>query len=972
MIFEIADGRSNFYQWDLNRQLKVNDSSITEVHFSNRLNDYSLVVKVVDGKANVPNILLQNSFDIIAFAYDGEATRYDVVFEVKAKTRPSDYVYTEEQEYTIEYYVKQAIDEAKANGEFNGDKGDKGDQGEPGPQGPQGIPGPIGPQGPQGPKGDTGPQGPQGIQGPQGEPGPIQDLTGYATEQYVNNAVANIKIPDDTEVIELKIIGGSGQTNINNEIATKIATNPSKCIIKATSGDSVKGVYYTFSRLEHFDAYETLSAADNIYYSALVETDTVTDPKITASTLRFDIEYKSDNTTVNSAGVFITIKNVETDLSNYYTKTQIDNKNYATQQYVNDAIANIEISGGGGSGSTLYNHHINISLVSIENNNKNRNHSVNILVINSSNGAFTEAGFKTFLQEGGYTSKESYFPATGGILLNRYQMEAIDPLEDYPSEVIGVCYYNNTIYAVFNNPDATGELNIEPLYNNLASEKYNFVDKVLRVGVAASGSGEPVDLSNYYTKSETYSKTEVDGMIPDTSRFITEIPAEYVTETELNAKGYLTEHQSLANYYTKEETYSKTEVDNAIAAGGSGGGTSYTFTNGLTDSNGTVSWDLNSNIKKVNNSIFIGTQTSNTTGGEIGGGGFVRNLGGKIISNGGCIAGGYANYGTLHAGIEGNLIYGQAVERGARIDTGNSNGGSLAGGYAYGSSSTPAIIKASSAGAIALGYIHGVSDRPSGQYNNDAFIEAAGIASVAIGRGVRSESDNQVVLGKFNTPDSNNTYGFILGNGNNVVDTSNALTVDWQGNVVAAGTVGPSGADYAEYFEFEDGNPNKEDRIGYLVELTGNKIRLANGVDILGATSGTKCVIGDAEEMNWHGKYERDELGRYITEEVEKVLKHNIEDPETGETREVEYVERFTTKKISADYDPSKTYIPRSARPEWAPVGLLGKVLVRQDGTLAVGDYVKAINGIATKSGEKTNIRVLEIVSENIVRVLIK
>lgn len=36
--------------------------------------------------------------------------------------------------------------------------------------------------------------------------------------------------------------------------------------------------------------------------------------------------------------------------------------------------------------------------------------------------------------------------------------------------------------------------------------------------------------------------------IPDTSKFITVIPDEYVTESELNAKGYLTEHQSLDGY----------------------------------------------------------------------------------------------------------------------------------------------------------------------------------------------------------------------------------------------------------------------------------------------------------------------------------------------------------------------------------------------------------------------------------------
>ena len=39
--------------------------------------------------------------------------------------------------------------------------------------------------------------------------------------------------------------------------------------------------------------------------------------------------------------------------------------------------------------------------------------------------------------------------------------------------------------------------------------------------------------------------------------YITSIPQEYVTETELNSKGYLTEHQSLEEYYTKTEVDSK-------------------------------------------------------------------------------------------------------------------------------------------------------------------------------------------------------------------------------------------------------------------------------------------------------------------------------------------------------------------------------------------------------------------------------
>ena len=48
-----------------------------------------------------------------------------------------------------------------------------------------------------------------------------------------------------------------------------------------------------------------------------------------------------------------------------------------------------------------------------------------------------------------------------------------------------------------------------------------------------------IDLSNYYTKEET------DALIPSLNG--------YVTETELEAKGYLTEHQDLSNYATKNE-----------------------------------------------------------------------------------------------------------------------------------------------------------------------------------------------------------------------------------------------------------------------------------------------------------------------------------------------------------------------------------------------------------------------------------
>lgn len=128
-MFYIEDGREYFYQWDADRRLVVEDPSIKEVHFCNRTGDCSLVCEtyVDEGVtvANVPNILLQTDWKIRVYAYDGKHTKHDDCFEVKGRTKPADYIYTETEVITVESAIEQAI----AGGDF---KGDKGEPGEPG------------------------------------------------------------------------------------------------------------------------------------------------------------------------------------------------------------------------------------------------------------------------------------------------------------------------------------------------------------------------------------------------------------------------------------------------------------------------------------------------------------------------------------------------------------------------------------------------------------------------------------------------------------------------------------------------------------------------------------------------------------------------------------------------------------------------------------------------------------------------
>lgn len=66
--------------------------------------------------------------------------------------------------------------------------------------------------------------------------------------------------------------------------------------------------------------------------------------------------------------------------------------------------------------------------------------------------------------------------------------------------------------------------------------------------------------------------------------------------------------------------------------------------------------------------------------------------------------------------------------------------------------------------------------------------EASGRTSHAQNEGTIAASSSQTALGRYNISDDGDSYALIIGNGTSDSNRSNALTVDWQGNVVC-GTV---------------------------------------------------------------------------------------------------------------------------------------------------------------------------------------
>lgn len=201
-----------------------------------------------------------------------------------------------------------------------------------------------------------------------------------------------------------------------------------------------------------------------------------------------------------------------------------------------------------------------------------------------------------------------------------------------------------------------------------------------------------------------------------------------------------------------------------------------------------------------------------------------------------------------------------------------------------------------------------------------------------------------------------------VGNGT-ASSKSNALRLEENSYLYlgSGGKYNASGADYAEYFEWLDGNWNAEDRRGRFVTLEGDKIRLAGAGDdfILGAVSRNASIIGNAD-MEWQGRFARDEFGEIIYEEA------------ADENGDIRYVPKENPK-----YDPKRSYVSRAERKEWEAVGMLGVLNVIDNGLCEVDSYAAVGDGgTAVPAGEATagekKYKVIGRVSDRVVRIVFR
>ncbi|MCL2837739.1 MAG: hypothetical protein FWE04_01545 [Oscillospiraceae bacterium] len=281
-----------------------------------------------------------------------------------------------------------------------------------------------------------------------------------------------------------------------------------------------------------------------------------------------------------------------------------------------------------------------------------------------------------------------------------------------------------------------------------------------------------------------------------------------------------------------------------------------------------------------------------------------------------------------------------------------------------------------------------------------SFVFGQGVAigdqnQAAGGQRTIARHQNAFIVGRFGV--SPEAHSFSVANGTHEGNPSLAFSVRPNGNAQLMGTLSQNtAADYAEMFEWLDGNLQNEDRVGRFVTLEGNKIRPATSKDdyILGVISGMPSVLGDSGCLHWVHKYLRDDFGRIITHDVEISEEREYFDEEdvilqpelwpverisefafeeviptrSSENVDVKALERRPKErarkykvireacverqlKLNPEWDSSMDYIPREERPEWAPVGMLGQLWVISDGTCEVNGFcMPGTDGIATSS----------------------
>jgi len=141
-------------------------------------------------------------------------------------------------------------------------------------------------------------------------------------------------------------------------------------------------------------------------------------------------------------------------------------------------------------------------------------------------------------------------------------------------------------------------------------------------------------------------------------------------------------------------------------------------------------------------------------------------------------------------------------------------------------------------------HAEGLSTRANGVVSH-----AEGSGSIADGDyshaqnlGTKASSDNQTALGKYNVEDAADTYAVIVGKGTADNARSNALTVDWSGNVDAAGKYKSNGAQIGSVMKLHGSSFSSPLSTSYKTINLATTPDINTGNAFSAASNGIKCL----------------------------------------------------------------------------------------------------------------------------------
>ena len=434
-----------------------------------------------------------------------------------------------------------------------GERGPQGLQGERGLQGVQGEKGEPGIQGPVGPKGEQGEQGIQGIQGPQGEPGPQGPKGDTGSGLNIKGELdSESQLPQEGVSGDAWLISGNLYVYVGEN--GNIESNPKWSNVGSIQGPAGPQGPVGSKGEQGEPGPKGEPGADGAPGAQGPKGDPGQkgekgDPGSDASVTKQNVEavLTGDITSHNHDSRYISKSNTST-----YTPTT--DYHPATKKYVDDTVAAVDVTEqiSGKADKTYVDSKLDTKVDKISNKQL------------STEDYTTEDKTKLAgIAAGAEVNVNADWNAESGDaqILNKPTIITEEQVDQKINTAIG------SVYKV---KGSVANYEALPKDNVTIGDVYNLEDTGANY-VATSTTpdwdklSETVDLNGYLTKTDAASTYQPKG------NYLTSVPEEYVTETELTAKGYATTNQVNtkldSSAYTATDVLSKVKTVDGVGSG---------------------------------------------------------------------------------------------------------------------------------------------------------------------------------------------------------------------------------------------------------------------------------------------------------------------------------------------------------------------------------------------------------------------